>query len=139
MAATTPIVGKEIESWCTKCKLMLGHTIEAVVGGRITKVHCNTCRGQHAHRAKPPGTGTGARKPRASRATAESKTAADYAAMLRSKDPNSAKPYATTDRFKPGELIRHATFGLGLVTALKDVNKIEVVFGDGAKTMIHKR
>ena len=42
-------VGDNIDGWCTRCKLVLTHTIEAVVGGKITRVHCNTCRGQHAY------------------------------------------------------------------------------------------
>jgi hypothetical protein len=138
--AATPIVGKDIDSWCTKCKLVLAHTIEAVVNGRVTRVHCNTCGGQHAYRAKAPG--TSARKPRSTRSAserAESKRITDFATMLRNRDPSTAHAYATTERFKPGDLIRHPTFGLGLVTALKEMNKIEVVFGDGAKTLVHKR
>lgn len=135
MPATPPVVGKEVDSWCTKCKLMLGHTIEAVVNGRITRVHCNTCRGQHAHRANPPG--TSAARPRAKRDT-EPKPP-NYANLLKGRDPAKARPYATTERFAQGDLINHSVFGVGLVTALKDVNKIEVVFSDGPKVMVHRR
>ena len=134
---TAPAIGKDIDSWCTRCRMMLAHTVEAVVNGRVTRVHCNTCGGQHAHRARPPGTGTGSRA-RTTRAEAV-KPARDYAALLRSRDPATARPYATTERFKDGELIRHPTFGLGLITALRDGNKIEVVFTDGSKTLIHRR
>jgi hypothetical protein len=42
--ATPPQVGKNVDSWCTRCKLVLAHTIETVLNGKITKVHCNTCR-----------------------------------------------------------------------------------------------
>jgi hypothetical protein len=137
--AATPIVGKDVDSWCTKCKLVLAHTIEAVVGGRITRVHCNTCGGQHAYRARPPGESSG-RSPRARADGARTATKAvrDYASLLRGRDPSTARAYAVTERFKDGELIRHPTFGLGLVTALKDVNKIEVMFADGSKTLIHR-
>jgi hypothetical protein len=134
---TAPAIGKDIDSWCTRCRMMLAHTVEAVVNGRVTRVHCNTCGGQHAHRARPPGTGTGSRA-RTTR-TEAAKPARDYAALLRSRDPATARPYATTERFKDGELIRHPTFGLGLITALRDGNKIEVVFADGSKTLIHRR
>jgi hypothetical protein len=140
--ATPPIVGKEVDSWCTKCKLVLGHTIEAVVNGRITKVHCNTCKGQHAYRARAPGTGTGTgSRPRASRATGSraAPAAVVYADLLRGRDAGAAREYGSGERFAPKELIKHTTFGLGVVTALKDVNKIEVLFPDGAKTLIHRR
>jgi len=118
--------------------MMLAHTIEAVVNGRITRVHCNTCNGQHAHRASPPGSST--TRARATRATRPpAKPERDYASILRSRDPATARGYATTEHFKDGELIRHPTFGVGLVMAIKDANKIEVMFADGSKTLIHRR
>jgi len=117
---------------------MLAHTVESVANGRITRVHCNTCNGQHAYRPKPPGQGTGSRA-RAARADGAAKPVRDYASLLRSRDPSTARAYLLTERFKDGELIRHPTFGLGLVMALKDANKIEVMFTDGSKTLIHRR
>jgi len=138
MPSTTPNVGKDVDSWCTRCKLVLAHTVESVASGRITRVHCNTCGGQHAYRPRAPGTGTGSR-PRARSGAAAAKPVRDYASILRSRDPSTARPYALTERFKEGELIRHATFGLGLVMTLKDANKIEVMFTDGSKTLIHRR
>lgn len=120
--------------------MMLAHTIEAVVNGRITRVHCNTCGGQHAHRVKPPGTPSErSTRSRSGAARPAPKPERDYATLLRNRDPATARGYATTERFKDGELIRHPTFGLGLVTALKDTNKIEVLFPDGSKTLIHRR
>lgn len=137
--AAAPIVGKDVDSWCTRCKLVLAHTIEAAVSGRITRVHCNTCGGQHAYRPRPPGEGSErSTRARAEGARAATKTVRDYASLLRGRDPSTARAYATTERFANGDLIRHPTFGLGLVTALKDVNKIEVAFADGSKTLIHR-
>ena len=31
--ATPPQVGKNVDSWCTRCKLVLAHTIETVLNG----------------------------------------------------------------------------------------------------------
>lgn len=132
--ATPPAVGKDVDSWCTKCKLVLAHTVEAVAKGRITRVHCNTCGGQHAYRANPPGTSSRSRTARES----EPKTP-NYASLLKGRDPSKARPYAMTERFALGDLVAHSTFGLGMVTALKDVNKIEVVFSDGPKVLMHRR
>ncbi len=138
---TAPAIGKDIDSWCTRCKMVLAHTVEAVVKGRITRVHCNTCGGQHAYRSHPPGGGS-ERRPRQTRAAGArpaAKAVRDYASLLRGRDPSTARPYALTERFKDGDLIRHPTFGLGVVTLLKDANKIEVMFPDGSKTLIHRR
>ena len=134
-----PPIGKDVDSWCTRCKMMLAHTVEAVVNGRVTRVHCNTCGGQHVYRAKPPGV-TGARaRSRADGDRAAAKPVRDYATLLRGRDAAAARAYALNERFKDGELIRHATFGLGVVTGLKDGNKIEVMFPDGGKILIHRR
>jgi hypothetical protein len=46
-------VGGDIDAWCTKCKLELGHTITALVDNLPKKVKCNTCSAQHIFRAKP--------------------------------------------------------------------------------------
>ena len=137
----THTVGKDVDSWCTKCKLILAHTVEAVVGGRITRVHCNTCGGQHAYRARPPGESSGTTRARGTRSSSgrAAPAAVLYADVLRGRDANTARAYDTGERFAERELIRHPSFGLGVVTALKDVNKIEVLFPDGAKTLIHRR
>ena len=131
-------VGKDVDSWCPKCKLVLAHTIEAMVGDRITRVHCNTCKAPHAYRAKQPGTtvrraaGTGSRSAAAA--------PPDYAKLMRGRDPSKARRYAVSEHFSPSDMIDHPTFGPGVVTGVKDVNKIEVVFADGScKTLIHAR
>jgi hypothetical protein len=131
-----PNIGKNVDSWCTKCKLMLAHTIEAAKGDKITRVHCNTCGAQHAYRPNAPGkksaTGKSSRASQARIAAA----AADIATILRGKDPAKARPYVLSGRFQAAELIRHPSFGLGLVTAVKDPTKIEVAFADGVKTLV---
>lgn len=133
----TRAVGKDVDSWCPKCKLMLAHTIEAMVGTRITRVHCNTCKAQHAYRASQPGQSAARRSGGASRAAAAAPP--DYAKLMRGRDPAKARRYAVSERFTPTELLDHPTFGIGVVTGVKDGNKIEVVFPDGSKTLIHAR
>jgi ribosomal protein L4 len=104
-------------------------------------VHCNTCGGQHAYRARAPGTAAGRARPaRGNGGRAPAKPTRDYATLLRGRDPSTARAYAVTERFKEGEIIRHPTFGLGVITVLRDGNKIEVMFADGSdKTLIHRR
>lgn len=134
-----PVVGKDIDSWCTRCKLMLAHTIEAVSGDKITRVHCNTCKTQHAYRPKPPGKAT-TRKPRASSGAsraAENTPQQEFDALMRGKDPASAKRYVLAERFNPGDVIKHPQFGVGVVRNVKDHDKIEVVFPDTQRMLIH--
>src|SRR2546422_898504 len=48
--ATALRVGGDIDAWCTRCKMNLGHTILALVGTRPARVRCNTCHGEHNYR-----------------------------------------------------------------------------------------
>lgn len=48
--SNVPRVGGEVDAACTKCKMLLGHTILAMVGSRIARVRCNTCQGEHNFR-----------------------------------------------------------------------------------------
>jgi hypothetical protein len=133
--------GSTVDSWCTKCKLVLAHTVEAMVDGKITRVHCNTCRGQHAYRASAPGAkAAGGAAKSAARAKAEkANKLSDFETLLRGRTAASARPYATTERFAPGEVISHSAFGLGVVTGERDSVKIDVQFADGPKVLMHGR
>lgn len=141
----TATVGGNVDSWCTKCKLMLAHTVETVVAGKITRVHCNTCGGQHALRRRPPGASLVRGRARSTasggalRAAAPALGASDYPTLVRGRDATTARRYAFTELFNKNELINHSSFGLGLVTADKGGNKIEVLFPDGVKVLVHNR
>lgn len=133
-----PVVGKRVDSWCARCKLMLAHTIEAVVKNKITRTHCNTCGAQHAYRANPPGTSAARRA--AGGGARGSKAAApglDYDKLLQGRDASQARVYQTSERFQRQELIKHPSFGVGVVVGLRDSNKIDVGFRDGLKTLAH--
>lgn len=118
-------VGGSIDSWCGKCKRILAHTIEAMVGDKPARVHCNTCNAQHTYKADEPGSSiVRKRKP----AGFDIKKAASTAVP---------RPYSTHDRYAPGDVVQHAVFGLGVAIAVKDGNKVEVRFEKGPKLLIH--
>jgi hypothetical protein len=119
---------------------MLAHTVEAMVGTKVTRVHCNTCGSQHAFRPTPPGKSAAGTKSAATKAR-EPKASPEkqYEALLRGKDPSKARTYAPSERFAAAELIKHPTFGLGFVLLVKESNKIEVAFADGPKVLAHGR
>ena len=135
--------GGSIDSWCGKCKLMLAHTIEAMVGDKPARVTCNTCKSQHTYKAQPPSS-----KPRSASepkvnggVTARSAKAAAnrYQSLLKAKDGTSITTYSVRNRYEQGDVMEHATFGRGAVTAVKDGTKIEVLFETGPKTLVHAR
>ncbi len=118
-------VGNKIDGWCGRCKLLLRHTIEAIKSEKSVRARCNTCGSLHAHRSRPPGV----------RGKAGLSQETRYAQLLRGRTDAASTPYSTSARFAVGELISHATFGLGVVTGARDSVKIDIMFADGAKVL----
>jgi hypothetical protein len=116
-------VGGTIDSWCGKCKRVLAHTIEAMVGDRPARVHCNTCNAQHAYKPDRPGPSAGR----------EGKTPN----IKKSAGTGPPRPYSARERYAPGDIVQHAVFGLGVAIKLKDENKVEVRFDNGTKLLMH--
>lgn len=121
------IIGQNVDGWCTRCKIMTRHAIDTMVGEKITRSHCNTCGGRHAHRAQPPKTRPGGRP--------EMSLESKHAALLRGRTEAAARPYSSTARFNVGEVVAHETFGLGVVTGARDNIKIDIVFANGPKVL----
>lgn len=132
-------VGGDVDAYCTKCRMMLGHTIIAMVGEKIARVRCNTCQGQHTFRPNPPGTKTArtsAASPRAARPAREKVTTLPFEALFADRDTSTARTYSPKERFADEEILDHPTFGLGLVKAARH-DKIDVIFKMGEKTLVH--
>ena len=134
-------VGSEIEAYCSPCKDQRWHIIVALVGDRPVKVECRSCRKQHGYKLGPPGTPTpGASKARAPRAAAKrADEAPTYDLAALSSRASEAKPYAPSTTFAAGDVVRHPTFGLGLVATLAGPQRIDVRFPSGPRTLVHDR
>jgi hypothetical protein len=130
-------VGGDIDAMCTKCKMLLGHTILAMVGSAPKRVRCNTCQGEHNYRAAE---GSAPRKrwePSSERAARERKpTVTSWEALLQSKDISRARRYTAKERFAADDVVDHPTFGIGLVQEVRG-DKIQVAFKADVKTLVH--
>ncbi len=126
-------VGGEIDGFCTRCEMVLAHTVVAMVAGRPVKVQCNTCRTVHRPRGAPS-RGAVAR-PRSPRPRPAAHSVAE---LLDSRDPSSALPYSPAGTYAVDDLLRHPEFGLGLVTAVRP-GKVEVAFRSAVRTLVHAR
>lgn len=136
-------VGKNIDSWCSKCAQTLAHTIEAMVGTAVKRVHCNTCKAVHVYRPNPPQSkakATGGTK--AAKAPSKPKApkwAGEYTKLMENQDEKKTRSYSFKGIYVKGEVIAHAQFGIGYVTAQKDSTKIEVLFAEGPKLLVQGR
>jgi hypothetical protein len=143
--------GSEIDSWCTRCKLDLGHRIVAMVKGQPKRVLCQTCGSEHNYRAprtldksgvvRRGSAAPAAQKPRAnspsSRAKAEHDRIHEWEKKILGQAATAFSRYSIERKFKVGELILHRKFGEGYVTNVLEDGKIAVMFRDGERTLAH--
>lgn len=137
MNTATAKTGGEVDAMCNKCKMVLAHTILAMVGPKIARVRCNTCMSEHAFRGTQP---LLTKSPRAvnkkNAAEKPEKVILSFAQQIEGKDPNKAKKYSPQTTFAVGDLIDHPTFGLGIVNAVR-LDKVDIAFKAFEKTLVH--
>jgi hypothetical protein len=128
-------VGGEIDAFCSRCELVLAHTVHAVVAGRPVRVECNTCHAVHAvreaARAAPRPRPTGERRKAAA-------TTVGLDALLAAR-PGPALPYSPRQAYAAGDVLDHPIFGRGLVSALREGGKMEVTFRSAVRILVHGR
>lgn len=108
-------LGQTVEMPCSICDAEQNHTAESVTKlGKITKAVCDVC-----------GTVSSFRRGK--------KVSVDITKA------RAGTPYDQTQRYKKGQAMTHSTFGQGEVTAVVDAQKIDVLFGDQTRRLIHSR
>lgn len=144
----TSSVGKETLSYCTRCKMDLTHTIASMIGDRIARVHCKTCRSDHNYRppkgvTEPGAEGTASAAIRGTRSTTPRQrtqavpvSVAWQNKMLQFKD-RPLQVYSAKSKYQMGDRIRHPSFGEGVVEKTIYPNKVEILFESDIKVLIH--
>lgn len=144
--------GSEIDAYCTKCRMDLGHRIVAMVGPAPKRVICQTCNSQHNYRAprsEPRPKGVTRARPSASasrgstaraapRARGEQAMRAEWESRIAGKAVTAFARYSMERSFSPGDLILHSRFGEGYVVEVIDGGKISIMFRDGPRTLAQK-
>jgi len=147
--------GGEIDAWCTKCRLDLGHRIVALVHGVPKRVICQTCFGEHAYHAPrtlPQKTGVFIRRndapaekraaPAGVRATQRARVEQErydaWASRTLGRTVDAFKRYSMELTLATGELVLHPKFGEGYVELVREDGKVSVMFRDGARTLAHR-
>ena len=103
-------VGDRVEQMCATCQEERGHIVVSVTKkGRITRVSCPKC---------------GSRVPYKAGATFRASTTA-------------GAPYDRARTYRRGQMMMHPSFGQGEVTAIIEAGKIDVLFADRMRRLIH--
>jgi hypothetical protein len=103
-------VGDRIDQMCLTCNEERGHVVISVSKrGSITRVSCPMCASRVPYRA-----GT-----------------------TRRASAQSAAPYDRARTYRKGQTLIHPTFGEGEVTAIIEPQKMDVLFADRVRRLIH--
>lgn len=108
------IVGERADKFCAVCAEERGHIITSVTKhGRISRVNCPKC------------------------STVSTFKRAARTAQRRSLQPGA--PYDRTHTYRTGQTMTHSTYGQGEVMSLVEPQKIDVLFSDRMRRLIHAR
>ncbi|MBA3247362.1 MAG: hypothetical protein ACR2GW_06960 [Pyrinomonadaceae bacterium] len=107
-------VGERAEKLCAVCNEERGHIVVSVtIRGQISRVRCPKCS-----------------------------TLSTFKRSARTPQRPSAQPgapYDQTRTYRAGQSMTHPTYGEGEVTALIEPHKIDVLFSDRLRRLIHSR
>ncbi len=138
-----PPVAKSFFAFCKKCDADRYHVVLAHTTATSAKIKCEICGSQKTYSLPKAQTRTGKPLTGAAKAKREQTMSARKSShrneyeMLLAKDTNTSD-YSMKGKFEKNQKIQHPKFGLGVI---KDaaIDKIEVVFADEVRTLVHNR
>jgi hypothetical protein len=108
-------VGDRVDKLCAVCKEERGHIVALLnKGGQISRVSCPQCGTRSAFKS--------------------GKSEKNKRSL-----PQDSPPYDWTRTYRKGQTMMHPTFGLGEVTAVIEHQKIDVLFSDRVRRLVHAR
>ncbi len=133
--------GSEIDAYCTKCRMDLGHRIVALVAGKPKRVLCMTCNSEHAYR--PPKANPGPR-PGAARPSSPPKSRQkpspgvnEWEQRVTGQGAAAFTRFSMQRTYRRGDLVLHGKFGEGYVVDVLEDGKVSIMFRDGPRTLAH--
>lgn len=106
-------VGERVEKVCAECSEERGHVVVSVnKRGQISRVSCPKCGTRSSYKMSAAASADGS----------QAKTGAPY---------DRARTYRT------GQSMMHPVFGMGEVTAVIEPQKIDVLFSDRLRRLVH--
>ena len=115
MEKQTYMVQDRVEKLCAVCDEVRGHVVVSVTKrGLVSRVSCPKCGTRSSFRSSA-------------------------SASVQRSSGKSGAPYDQTRTYRIGQNMLHPTFGMGEVTAVIEPQKIDVLFADRMRRLIHAR
>ena len=109
----TYAVGDRVDKFCVACQEERGHIVATVTKrGQISRVSCPKCGARTSFKPAAGGRSTSA-------------------------SAKASAPYDRTRTYRTGQHLTHSMFGPGEVTAVIEPQKIDVLFSDRVRRLIH--
>jgi len=104
------VIGDRVEQMCLTCGEERGHIVASISkAGKITRVSCPICNSRVPYKG-----GT-----------------------TRTASAKGGAPYDRARTYRRGQTMMHPTFGEGEITAVLESGKIDVLFADRMRRLIH--
>jgi DNA-directed RNA polymerase subunit M/transcription elongation factor TFIIS len=130
--------GKEIVSYCNKCKQNLAHIIIVMKDAdTIGKVECKTCGAKHAYKDPSKVKATKVKSRSTTKRAKSEESVSDLWLAALNKSTAKSQDYSPKTKFSEGDIIEHKKFGPGIVEKVFDGNKMEVIFRHEIKVLMH--
>lgn len=108
------VIGDRVEKFCVTCGEERGHVISSLTKrGKIGRVTCPKCGTRGAFKSDP--------------------------AAGQRRQQTTGAPYDQSKVYRTGQSMVHPIFGPGEVTALIEPQKIDVLFADRMRRLVHAR
>jgi hypothetical protein len=106
-------VGDRVEKMCALCGEERGHVVASITKkGQVSRVTCPKCGTRSSFKS-------------------------GVATSGRHDGEKTSAPYDRTRTYRTGQTMMHPTYGLGEVTAIIEPKKIDVLFADRMRRLIH--
>lgn len=132
---TLPPVAKNIYIECKKCETMRYCKVLAHTSSTSAKVQCEVCGSKRTFSLNQKKT---TKKTTRKKSTSKKKDQEIWQALKTSRGDKGAVNYTIKQVFVDEDKLSHPKFGLGFVTKVYP-NKVEVLFEEGTKELIHAR
>ena len=115
MEMQTYTVGDRVEKFCEACAEERGHVVVSITKrGRISRISCPKCGTRSSYKTS-------------------------IGLTTRGSSAKAGAPYDCKLTYRAGQSMVHPVFGLGEVTAIIEPQKIDVLFSDRMRRLIHAR
>lgn len=108
-------VGERVDKLCAVCGVERGHVVASITKrGQVSRVSCPACGTRSSFKSSSATSGANA-------------------------SPKTGAPYDPKRTYRTGQIMVHPSFGPGEVTAIIEPQKIDVLFADRLRRLIHGR